>query len=129
MDIVYIFAGLFVIFIGLFKRELLIDKVSLRRVLGVSVVLFFVGVTIHFTEGGRYSMCGALLVPLVSLELFRFYRKVFAKRVGREPKDTFLRSEAGLGADMLFNFLYFVSAMFLGMFITVSMIEMAKVGW
>ena len=129
MDLLYIFTGLFVVFIGLFKRELLIEGKTLRLVLRVSVLLFFVGVVLHFTKIGRYSMCGALVIPLVSLGLFRVYRKVFLNRLKREPKDTFLNSEAGLGADMLFNFLFFVSAMFLGLFITIGMIELAKAGW
>ena len=74
-------------------------------------------------------MCGALAIPLLSLGLFRLYRNVFLKRLKREPKDTFLNSEAGLGADMFFNFMFFVSAMFLGMFIAIGMIELSKVGW
>lgn len=129
MDLLYIFTGLSVVFIGLFKRELLIEKDTFRLVLWASVILFFVGVVLHFTKLERYSMCGALVIPLVSLGLFRLYRNAFLKRFKREPKDTFLNSEAGLGADMLFNFLFSMSAMFLGMLIAIGMIELAKAGW
>jgi len=123
MDFLYIFIGLFVVFIGLFKRELLIERETFRIVLRVSVLLFFIGVTLHFFQFGKQSSCGALVMPLISLGLFRVYRRVFLKVVKREPIDTFLNSQPGLGADMLFNFLYFVSSIFVGMFITLGMME------
>jgi hypothetical protein len=87
-DLCYIAIGIFVIVIALFKRELLVNKNSLRVILGISVALFGVGLVLPFLPGGRGSAAGTLLSPLLSVGLFRVYRRLFLKRVGREPVDT-----------------------------------------
>ncbi len=129
MDIFYFFAGGLVILIANLKMELLIEKESFKLLLGVSVVLFLVGVALHFTEAGRTSTSGALLAPLISLTLFRLCRRVFVGRYHREPKDTFLHWGDGLAADKVFNVVYFVSATWLWMLVTIGMEELAKAGW
>lgn len=120
---------MFVIFIALFRRERLIEKESFRLITGISAVLFIVGLVFHSTDGWGYSMSGALLNPLVSLGLYRVCRKVFISRFNREPKDTFLDWQPELGKDRVFNIVYFVSAIWLAMLITIGMEELAKAGW
>jgi hypothetical protein len=129
MDYFYIFTGLFVQIIAFLKRELLIQKESFKIILGISVVLFFVGLALHFTEVGRESSCGALLVPIMSLGLYCLCRKAFLRRFKREPKDTYLNWEGGLGADRLFNVVYFVSSQLLLMLSIIGAMELAKAGW
>ncbi len=50
MNALLFFAGGLVIFIFLFKRELLIEKESFRLILAVSIALCLTGVVLHFTE-------------------------------------------------------------------------------
>ena len=61
MDYVFVFSGMFVIVIALFKRELLIHTNSYRIILIISLIFFCTGLIIHFSEAGRNSSCGALL--------------------------------------------------------------------
>lgn len=129
MDPLYFSIGGFVIAIAYFKMELLIEKESFKLIFGVSVALFFAGIALHFTEAGRYSMSGALLVPLLSLALFRLCRNVFLKRYNREPRDTFLNWTAGMGKDRVFNIVYFVSAAWLWALTPFGMEKLAKAGW
>jgi hypothetical protein len=129
VDPIYFSIGGLVFAIGIFKRELLITRASFRLILGISVILFFVGMALHFTAAGRDSACGALLVPLLSLGLFRLCRRAFVRRFQREPKDTWLNWDDGLGPDKVFNIAYFVAAFWLWMLVTVLMLELAKAGW
>ena len=115
--------------IALFKRELLIQRESFRLIFGASVLLFLIGVALHFTSVGRDSTHGALLTPLLSLGLYRLSRGFFVRRYGREPRDTWFNWAEGMGADRLFNILYFVSALWLLMILTIVMWEMAERGW
>lgn len=129
MDPFYFAIGGLVFAIALFKRELLVQKKSLRVILVVSVGLFLTGLTIHFTNAGRDSTSGALLCPLLSLGLYLLCHKVFLMRFKREPKDTFFNWGQGMGADRLFNIAYFVLAAWLWMLTTIGMLELAKAGW
>ena len=129
MDYIYVFTGGFVILIVIFRRELLTEIKSYRIILGISTVLFLVGVLLHYTPVGRYYASGALLSPLLTLGLFRLFRKIFLNRFKHEPRDTFLDWETGLAADRLFNFFYFMSAFLLLMFAAIGMEELAKAGW
>ena len=130
MDKFYVFIGLFVVAIALFNRELLVQKESFRIILGVSIILFFAGLILHFTAVDRESSCGALLSPLVSLGLYRFCRSVFLICFKREPRDTFFNWwGADLFLDSVFNVVYFVTSGLLTMYIAIGMIELAKHGW
>src|SRR5712664_2912063 len=103
MQCVYVFTGMFVSIIALFKRELLVQKGSFRIILGASIALFVCSFGLHIAERNPGSFSGALLAPLLSLGLYRFYRVLFVKRVHREPRDTFLDWKSGLRGDRLFN--------------------------
>ena len=129
MDILYIFAGLFVNLIFLFNRNLLIETENFKLILGISIALFVGGVVLHFTDVGRFSASGALLCPLVSLLLFRLFRKLFIKWCKHEPRDTFHNWQSGLGEDRIFNIVYWVLTVWLGMFAIIGMEELAKAGW
>lgn len=129
MDYVYIFIGGFVVGVFVFKRELLIERANFRIILGISVILFLVGVILHFTYADQHSSCGALLAPLLTLGLFRLCRKVFLRLFSREPKDTWLIWDAGMGVDRAFNIIYFSLAGLLLMLITTAMIELVKAGF
>lgn len=129
MDYLFIFSGGFVIWVFIFRRELLIEEQSFKIVLGVSIMLFLAAIGLHFSKAGRYSSSGALLAPLLTLGLFRLFRRVFLLRFKDEPKDVFLNWEAGLGAEKVFDFLYFVLAMFLLMFLAIGAEQLAKAGW
>jgi len=129
MDYLYVFAGMFVSVIALFRRELMMKKNSFRIILVLSILVFFVGVVLHFTEGDPNSFCGALLTPLMSLGLYGLSRKVFLSRFEREPRDTFLDWQSGLAADRLFNIVYFASAICLELVTMGGMMKLAKAGW
>ena len=101
--------GGFVWVIALFKRELLARRRSFRIILGLSIVLFSVGVMLHLKEA-RYPASGALLAPLVSLGLYRLCRAIFIRHFKREPRDTWLNWAEGMSDDRLFNIVYFVLA-------------------
>lgn len=115
--------------IFLFRRDLLIQKESFRIILGVSVGLFLAGLLLQFAEMGRSSTSGALLVPLLTLGLFRFSRRLFVKRFKHEPRDTFLNWKTGLAVDRVFDLAYFMLAIFLLMVLPVGMENLAKAGW
>jgi hypothetical protein len=129
MQYVYIFIGMFVSIIALFKRELLVQKDSFRIILGASIALFLCSFILHMAEGNPGSFSGALLAPLLSLGLYRFYRVLFVQRIHREPKDTFFDWASGLTADRLFNIVYFGSAVWLELFAMAGMMELARAGW
>lgn len=129
MDVFYFSMGGLVFAIGIFKRELLVKKESFTIILVVTVVLFFIGVILHFTEIGRDSTCGALLCPLLSLGLYRLYRRIFIRRFNREPMDTWLNWSEGMGADRAFNIIYFGTVIWLWILCIVFMLELAKAGW
>lgn len=117
------------IWLFLVKREFLIEERSFKIILAVSIMLFLAAIGLHFSHAARYSSSGALLAPLLTLGLFRLFRRVFLLRFEREPKDVFLNWEAGLGREKAFDFLYFVLAMFLLMFLAIGMEQLAKAGW
>jgi hypothetical protein len=129
MDAIYFSIGGLVFAIGIFKRELLIQRWGFKIIFGVSAALFIAGLIIHFTEEGRDSTCGALLSPFLSLGLFRLCRRVFLKRYQREPKDSWLDWSEGMGADRVFNIIYFVTAGWLWMALTIAMLELGRAGW
>ncbi|SRR6185295_4934148 len=110
MNPIYFSIGGLVFAIAFFKRELLIQKQSLKIILSLSTALFLAGVTLHFRAPGQHPGSGALLCPLMSLGLFHLFRRLFLWRFQREPKDTWLNWDAGQGADRIFNILYFVSS-------------------
>jgi hypothetical protein len=129
LDPLYLAIGGFVVIIFLFKRELLVEEESFQLIGAISILLFIAGLVLHFTEAGRYSMSGALLSPLVSLGLFRLCRRIFLRRLNREPRDTFLDWSRGMAADRVFNIVYFILAAWLLMLITIGMEKLAKAGW
>ena len=129
MDYVYIPAGLFVSIIALWKRELLAQRESFRIILGISVILFLVGLMLHFAEADRDSSSGALLAPLMSLGLYRLFRRFFFKQYKHEPRDTYLNWQSGLAADRIFNIAYFVLSCWLVLLTTISMMKLTRVGW
>jgi hypothetical protein len=129
MDTLFIPVGGFVFVIALFKRELLVERESFRLISGVSALLFVAGLALHFSAAWRDSDCGALLVPLIALGFYRLCRKIFLRLFEREPRDTYLDWSPGMGADRLFNIVYFVFGWFLWMSVTILMLELAKHGW
>ena len=129
MDPLLISVGLLVFAIALFRRELLVERESFRLILGVSVLLFIAGLALHFNAAWRDSACGALLVPLISLGFYRLCRRIFLWRFKREPRDTWFDWSPGMGADRVFNIVFFVCGGWLWMLITILMLEFAKAGW
>jgi hypothetical protein len=129
MDTLLISVGYLVFAIALFKRELLVKEESFRLILGVSALLFVVGVALHISTAWRDSACGALLVPLISLGYYRLCRKIFIWLFQREPRDTYLNWSPGMGADRVFNIVYFVLGGLMLLFVTILMLELAKSGW
>ncbi len=105
--------------IGIFKRELLVERDSFRIILGISVALFLAGLLLNFMAARQYPTSGALLCPLLSLGLYRFCRRVFVRRYKREPRDTWMDWRDGMGADRIFNILYFVAVSWLWILITI----------
>ena len=129
MDYVYIFLGLLIPVIALFKRELLVQRESFMVILTVTIVLFIGGVILHFSEGNRDSFCGALLAPLLSLGLYRGCRRLFLRLHDHEPRDTYLNWERGLAADRMFNIIFFAGAFLVCMMTTIGMMKLARAGW
>ena len=129
MDYLYFIIGYFVAGIALFKRKLLVHKHTSNIILAISVVLFVLGIGLHFTEWGRQAPVGSLLTPLMSLALWRFCRAVFLTRLKREPKDTAMDWSPGMAADRLFNIVFFVLSAWLVIFNTWGMKELVKRGW
>jgi hypothetical protein len=98
-------------------------------VLGISILLFLVGLVLHFTGIGRNNASAALLTPLMSLLAFRLLRKIFIMRFKHEPKDTFFDWNPGLGWDRLFNIVYVALTYGLLMLSFIGTDLLAKVGW
>jgi len=128
VDYLFFFTGGLAIWILILRRELLLRQNTFKLLLGISSVLFIIGIVCHFSKIGRDSACGALLAPLVSLGLFRLCRRVFLKRFNREPKDTYLNWDPGLGPDRIFNIVFFSIAFLILMLATIGMLELAKAG-
>jgi hypothetical protein len=129
LDYIYTFVGMSVAFVALYKRELLLEKESFKLLLSISIILFLVGLVLHFIERGKYSASGALLSPLMSLGLYRLCRRLFLKSLGREPKDTFMDWTPGMAEDRFFNVVYFTVALVLTMLIASVMGKLAEAGW
>lgn len=102
--------GGLVFVIGIFKRELLVQRNSFMIILAISVALFLAGLVLHFAYNGLYPGSGALLSPLVSLALYRCFFGIFVATYGRQPLDTWLDWREGMAPDRIFNILYFVTA-------------------
>lgn len=96
--------------IGIFKRELLVQEKSFTIILAISLMLFLTGLVLTVGYAGQYPGGGALLSPLVSLVLYRLSRSVFIATYDREPLDTWLNWNKGMGPDRVFNILYFLTA-------------------
>jgi hypothetical protein len=129
MNFFYIFAGLFVFLIAVFKRDLLIRRKSFRVILISSILLFIAGLALHFMPVGRHSNSGALLGALISLGWYRLCRRAFVKRFKREPRDTLFDWNPELRSDRPFNVVFFASTALLVMLLAIGMLELAKVGW
>ncbi|HEV8140102.1 MAG TPA: hypothetical protein VGP81_10040 [Pyrinomonadaceae bacterium] len=129
MDYIVFMTGLFVPVVALFKRELLIESASFRVILIISVILFIVGIALHFTYVGRNSSSGALLTSLMSLGIYRVLRKIFIKRYRHEPRDTWFIWTSGLAADRLFNIVFFVGSSWLATLNALVMWELSQRGW
>lgn len=129
MDLLAVFFGLFVVGVALFKRELLVDPQSLQVILWLSVVSFILGIALHFTEFGADALPGMLLMPLLSLGLYRGGRRIFIRIFNREPRDTFMDWRGGMAADRAFNVLFFVGSIWLGLLTAAGMSELAERGW
>jgi hypothetical protein len=117
------------LFIFIAKADLLIQQRSFRVILAVAVVLFLVGVALHFTRAGMNIKSAALVDPLISLGLFRRYRRLFIRRYTREPRDTFLDWTPGMSADRAFNIAFAASAFCLSVLIAYAMVSLARAGW
>ena len=100
-------AGGLVFAVGIFRRQLLIEKFSFRIILAISSILFIIGLVVHFVAPERYPGIGAFLSPLLSLALYRLGHAIFKHRLLREPRDTWLDWSEGMGADRIFNIVYF----------------------
>src|SRR6267142_132885 len=126
MDYIYVPIGMFVVFIALFKRELLVQRESFIGMLLLSILLFLAGVFLHFTESDKDSSSGALLTPLLSLCLYRCSRRFFLRQCKHEPQDTYLNWSAGLAADRVFNIVFFGGSFLLLLFSTIGLIKLAR---
>lgn len=129
MDYIYVFGGMFVSIIALFKRDLLIQKRSFWIILLVSIMLFLAGLVLPLTKAASDSPCGALLSPLLSLALFRVCRRLFLRCYQKEPRDTWFNWAEHMGADRLFNIVYFGSSIWLELLAIGGMMKLARAGW
>ena len=129
MDLVYFFIGGLIFAIALFKRELLIIDRSFKALVFVCIGLFLAGLALHFSEPIKDSTSGALFSPLLCLGLFRIFRRWFVQQFNREPRDTWFIWQSGMGADRVFNIVFFSSALCVWVFTTVATIEVGKAGF
>jgi hypothetical protein len=125
---IYFFAGALVLSIAWFKMELLILKKSLLVIFGISASLFLIGIVLLVT-GSRSYLAGVLLCPLLSLGLFRLFRRVFLSCCDREPRDTLLNWSSGLTGDRLFNILFFILGGLILVFVPVIIRRFGEAGW
>jgi hypothetical protein len=116
MDPLLFSVGGLVFAVAIFRRRLLIEKFSFRIILVSSSILFIIGLVVHFVAPERYSGIGAFLSPLLSLALYRLGYAIFKGRLLREPRDTWLDWSEGMGADRIFNIVYFSLAALVWMF-------------
>ena len=110
MSVVCFAAGGFVIAVVLFKRDLLFRPETFKIIFGVAAALFVAGAALLLTRLDKSETAGALLSPMISLGLFSMMRKLFRFWLKRDPEDTFLNWNAGLGPDRVFNIVYFTIA-------------------
>lgn len=103
--------GGLVFVVGIFRRELLIQRNSFIVILIISVALFLAGLVVHFAYNGVCRGSGALLSPLV-LALYRWFYHIFLTSYGRPPLDTWLDWREGMAPDRILNILYFVTGGF-----------------
>jgi hypothetical protein len=129
IDYLYVFAGTFVIAIALFKREILVRKDSFRIVLVSSIALFLEALLIHFVEKDPNSSSGALLVPLLSLGLYRLCYRFFFRWFKHDPRDTYLNWSPGLAADRVFNIVYFGISTSLVLLAVAVMMKLSRAGF
>jgi hypothetical protein len=116
MNPIYFFIGGLVLSIAWFRMDLLIKSESFVVILVMSSMLFCLGTVLILVHGASYAS-GALLCPLLTLGLFRIFRNLFLRLVGREPRDTLLDWSSGIAADSLFNILYFTLAALILIFV------------
>ena len=112
----FMFAGMSVLIIFWFHREWLIAETSYQVVKGLSIILFLAGVIalILVATGPPTSekqIPGTLLCPLLHLGIFRAGLKVFNRRFGRDPEDTWKKLDPNLKWDGIFNTAFFLLAM------------------
>lgn len=128
MDALILLVGFWVLGVFILRREWLIEEERFKYIRDLSFIAFGAGVALHILDGKRFYGSGTLLAPLLTLLLFRLYRKVFLMLYKREPKDTWHNWEGVLAADRLFNILYSVSAMLVLVFTAIGVDELAQAG-
>jgi len=104
--------GMFIVVIFLLKVNWLVEKYSFRIVLSLTVALFMIGIVSMFVNPTIRIMPNYLVVPLISLLLFRLCRWIFILYLKREPCNPFdlvYDMTPGLFWDRLFTISYFVT--------------------
>ena len=111
MDLLYFLPGGLVVALFILRREFLNEELSFKIVLGISSSLFIIGVILKLIGPQPNPGSGAFLSPLIALLAYRLARYIFKHKLGREPRDTWLDWREGMGADRVFNILYFSLAL------------------
>lgn len=113
-DLIIVFIGLFIQFIFLFKRELLVDNQYKIWIWLISIVLFILGYLLSKLDLNVKTL-PCLMVPLLAYGIYRLQYSIFKYFFKTEPVDTYHSTDIKLMKSGIFNFIFW----FLGTFIPV----------
>ena len=121
-DFIIVFIGLFIQFIFLFKRELLLDNQYKIWIWLISIVLFIIGYLLSKLDINVKTL-PCLMIPLLAYGIYRLEYSIFKYFFKAEPVDTFHSRDIKLMKSGIFNFIFW----FFGLIIpTIISFEISK---
>ncbi len=116
MTLIFTVISSIVLFIFLFRREILFNKKSYLTLLLCGAILsaFYLCITLLDVKIRNIQM---LVIPLLQLLIFFILSKVYKLLFGVNPVDTFWSNDMKLMKDGLFNFLFWVLSIIVPVFI------------
>jgi len=120
MSYIIVFFGTSIMWVFLFKMDLLCRWDSKFWVLAVyCIILFVISILIRDIETSYSPVYDALKMPLISLIVFRILLFLFVKIFKRAPMNTFWEFDRKPFQDVLFNILFWLLGVGLPVFISI----------
>lgn len=123
MDFIFIYIGLLVNAILLFKRNWLLQRHLFNYLFLINTILFISAYILQYFFAGISDSVLFLKIPVLSQMIFKAHLIIFRSLYKRDPKDTFWSNDLSLMKDGLFNFLFWVLGNFIPILIVFKVLK------